>query len=276
MRIKLAQLGAMIRYELLMSWRRGTLRAILLSVLMFPQVFYLINYAFGEADSLSAVYLTVWPEAVQLKATDAAITANITTLVMIVLLLPLVLAELIPLDRQYRVREIIDTLPITQNVYLAGKLLSVWPMIVIGMALSALLGGTLTRIQNGPYDVGVLVALWTTGLIPLALFASLVGVMLPAQQPNRQRAILMSLLAVIASLIVCFILPIKDFVFAAFIRDTLTLEQLADPLVRAASPGFPDVLSLNTLFRIGSVSVIMMAIWIATARAKRREQHPYQ
>jgi pimeloyl-ACP methyl ester carboxylesterase len=269
---KLAQLGAMMRYELLMGWRRGTLRAILLSVLLFPQVFYLVNYLLGLAGGPIAVYLTIWPEAVRLKGTDAAITANITTLVMIILLLPLVLAELIPLDRQYRVREIIDTLPITRNIYLAGKLLSAWPVIVIGMALSALLSGTLAWIQNGPYYIGVLVAFWMTGLIPLALFASQVGVMLPARQSNRRHAVLMGLVAAAVGLVAWFILPVNGFLFAALVRDGFTLEQLADPLVRAASPGFPDAFSLNTLFRIGSVSAIMAAVWIVTARAMRREQ----
>jgi pimeloyl-ACP methyl ester carboxylesterase len=271
--VKLAQLGAMVRYELLMSWRRGTLRAVLLSILVFPQMFYLINYVFGSADGPTTVNLTMWPAAVLLMGTDEAIMANITTLVMIILLLPLMLAELVPLDRQYRVREIVDTLPITRSIYLAGKLLSVWPTIAIGMALSALLSGVLTWTQNGPFHIGVLAAFWITGLIPLALFTAQMSVMLPAGQSSRRRAILMGLVASVVGLAACFILPVNGFLFAALIRDGLTLEQLADPLVRAAAPSFPDALSPNTLLRIGGTFVIMAAVWIATVRTMQREQN---
>ncbi len=268
---KLAQLGAMIRYELLMSWRRGTLRAVLLSILVFPQMFYLLNHVFGSVDGPTAVNLAMWPEAVRLMGTDDAILGHITTLVMIILLLPLMLAELVPLDRQYRVREIVDTLPITRNVYLAGKLLSVWPVIAIGMALSALLSGVLSWVQNGPFHVGVLTAFWITGLIPLALFTTQMSVMFSVGQPNRRRAILTGLVSSAVGLVACFILPVNDFLFAALIRDGLTLEQLADPLVRTASPSFPGAFSLNTWLRIGGTLVVMAAVWIVTARAMRRE-----
>ena len=270
--VKLAQLGAMLRYELLMSWRRGTLRAVLLSLLVFPQMFYLINYVFGSAHLPTTVNLAMWPEAVRLMATDDAIMGNITTLAMIILLLPLMLAELIPLDRQYRVREIVDTLPITRNIYLAGKLLSVWPVIAIGMVLSALLSGVLVWTQNGSFHIGVLAAFWITGLIPLALFTSQMSVMLPAGQSSRRRAIPMGLVVSVVSLVACFVLPVNGFLFATLIRDGLTLEQLADPLVRAAAPSFPDALSPNTLLRIGSTLVIMVAVWVVTVRTMQREQ----
>ena len=263
----------MIYYELLMSWRRGTLRALLLSMLIFPQVFYLLNYVFGTVDGPTAVNLVTWPQAVRLMGTDDAIVGNVTTLVMIVLLLPLMLAELVPLDRQYRVREIVDALPVSRNVYLAGKLLSVWPVVAIGLTLSALLSGALAWMQGGPFHVGVLTAFWITGLIPLALFTTQMSVMLSAGQPNRRRAILTGLVASVVGLAACFILPVNDFLFAALIRDMLTLEQLADPLVRAASPGFPDAFSANTLLRLGGTLVVMVAVWIVTARAMQRERN---
>jgi pimeloyl-ACP methyl ester carboxylesterase len=268
--IGLAQVGAIMRYELLMSWRRGTLRTTLLSILLFPQVLYLVSYVFAPlVDEQTATSLVMWPKALLLVGTGAAISTNITTVIMIVLLLPLMLAELIPLDRQYRVREIIDALPITRNVYLAGKLLSIWPVVVISMVLSALLGGTLTWLQNGPYHVGTLAAFWLTGLIPLALLSSQMGVMFPAGQSSRRRAILMSLVAVAGSLAAFFLLPLGGFLFAALVRMSLTLEQLGDPSALAAIPGYPDALSLNTLLRIGGAIVIMAVIWLVSARERK-------
>ena len=270
---RLAQLVAMVRYELLMSWRRGTLRVILLSVLLFPQMLYVIGYLFGTlGDEQAIASLRMWPEAVLLLRTDAAIVANVTTLVMVILLLPLVLAELIPLDRQYRVREIMDTLPITADVYLAGKLLSVWPVTVGSLVLSALLSGALAWVQNGPYHIGTLAAFWITGVIPLALFSSQMAVMLPARRLHRRSAILMGLAAVAASVAAYFALPTNGFLYAALFQMGLKPEQIVDPAVLAAVPAFPDVFSLNTVLRIAAVALTMAAVWAVTARAVRCEQ----
>jgi pimeloyl-ACP methyl ester carboxylesterase len=263
--VKLAQLGAMVRYELLMSWRRGTLRTVLLSVLAFPQVMVLLDYLFAPvAGEQAAAKVALWPEAALLMGTGAAIFANVTTLVMIVLLLPLVLAELIPLDRQYRVREIIDALPITGSHYMAGKLMSVWPVVVGGLTISAALSGAFSWAQNGPYHVGTLIAFWVTGVIPLALFASLMAVMLPAGQSSRRRAILLGMAAAVVSLMACFFLPVGGHLYAAILPMGLSVEKLADPAVRAALPSFPDPLSPDTLLRLGTTLGIMVAVWTVT------------
>ncbi|MBN1584103.1 MAG: alpha/beta fold hydrolase [Anaerolineae bacterium] len=273
LKLKVRQLGAIIHYEWLMGWRRGTLRAILVAIVLFPQLFYAIDYVFGSTGTSLAMDLALWPQAVLFRNTGQAIMANVITIVMIVLVLPLMFAELIPLDRQYRVRELVDAVPVTRGVYLAGKVLSVWSSIAVAMVLSALLNGTLAWIQNGPYRSGVLVAFWATGLIPLALFASAMGVLLSARQPNRYRAVLIGLAVAVASLAACFVLPVNGFVFAALIRDGLTLEQLADPLIRAASPHFPAVFSLETLLRIGGAAAIVVLVWIGTLQAMRRVEY---
>lgn len=268
----LARLIAMVRYEMLMSWRRGALRAVLLLTLALPQLMILLGYAFGPlVDEQTAANFAMWPEAARIVGTNAAIMAHIPTLILVILFLPLMVAEIIPLDRQYRVRELIDTLPITPRIYLAGKLLSVWPGLAITMGLAALLGGVLTWIQNGPFHVGTLAAFWLTGLIPLALFSSYMGVMLAAGQPGRRRAILMGLVAAVFGLTAYFILPVNDFLFAAALRMAFSLEQLADPYVQAAVPKFPKTFSLDTSLRIGAVMLIMAGVWIVTAWSMRHK-----
>jgi len=270
---RLARLGAMMRYELLMSWRRGTQRVVLVSALLFPQMLYLLGYLFGSlTDESLAADLNRWPEVVLLLRTDAAVIANITTLVLIFFLLPLTLSELIPLDRQYRVREILDALPLTPNLYLAGKLLSVWPTLLIGLVLAALLSGALAWLQNGPYHVETLATLWITGLIPLALFSSQVAVMFSAGQSSRSRAILTGLLAVPAGLLASFFLPVNRFLFAALFRMSLTAKKLADPAVVALLPRYPEALAPDTLLRLGGTLTIMVLIWLATARSIRRKR----
>jgi pimeloyl-ACP methyl ester carboxylesterase len=269
----LARLGAMLRYEWLMGWRRGTQRIVLVSALLVPQMLYLPGYLFGPlTDKSLAVSLSRFPELVLLLRTDAAILANITTLVLIVLLLPLTLSELIPLDQQYRVREILDALPLRPSLYLAGKLLSVWPALVAGLILAALVSGALAWHQNGPYQVGTLAAFWMTGLIPLALLSSQIAVLFSAGQPSRRRAILTGLLAVPLSLAATFLLPVNKFLFAALLHSSLTPEKLADPAVVAALPPYPEAFALDTLLRLGTVLTLMVLIWLATAWSIRCEE----
>jgi hypothetical protein len=271
--LKLARLGAMMRYEWLMGWRRGTQRVVLVSALLFPQMLALVGYLFGPlTDGSTAVSLSGWPEVLLLQSTGAAVLANIATLVLIVLLLPLTLSELIPLDRQYRTREILKALPLSPNLYLAGKLLSVWPALLIGLLLAALLSGALAWLQNGPYHVGTLVTFWLTGLIPLALFSSLMAVMLSAGQSSRRRAILTGLLAAPVALAASFLLPVNKFLFAALFRLSLTPEKLADPAVVASLPRYPEALAPDTLLRLGGTLAIMVLMWLATAWSIRRKE----
>jgi ABC-type multidrug transport system permease subunit len=262
----------MLRYEWLMGWRRGTYRVVLVSALLFPQMLYLLGYLFGPlADESLAVGLGRFPELVLLLRTDTAVIANITTLVLIVLLLPLTLSELIPLDRQYRMREILDALPLTPNLYLIGKLLSVWPILLTGLLLAALLSGVLAWLQHGPYHVGTLATFWITGLIPLALFTSQAAVMFSAGQSSRRRAILTGLLAVPFSVTASFLLPVNRFLFAALLRSSLTAEVLADPAVVAALPRYPEAFALDTLLRLGGLLALLILIWLATACLIRRK-----
>jgi hypothetical protein len=61
-------------------------------------------------------------------------------------------------------------------------------------------------------------------------------------------------------------------VFAALFQMGLKPEQIVDPSVLAAVPGFPNALSLNTVLRIAGVALIMAAVWIITARVVQRER----
>jgi hypothetical protein len=269
----LARLGAMVRYEGLMGWRRGTQRIVLASALLFPQMLYLLGYLFGPLiDESLVASLGRFPELVLLLRTDAAVLANITTLLLIVLLLPLTLSELIPLDRQYRVREILAALPLRPGLYLAGKLLGVWPALVAGLILAALVSGALAWFQSGPYQVGILATFWIVGLIPLALFSAQVAVMFSAGQSNRRRAILTGLLAIPAALAASFLLPVNRFLFAALLRSSLTPEKLADPVVVAALPRYPEAFAPDTLLRLGATLASMILIWLATAQFIRRKE----
>ncbi|MBN1122418.1 MAG: alpha/beta fold hydrolase [Anaerolineae bacterium] len=272
-----ARLAAMVHYEMLMGWRCGALRAVLFVTLTLPQLMYLLGAVFGPiTDSETSARFVMWPEAARMVGTNAAIFANIPTLILAILFLPFMVAEIVPLDRQYQVRELVDSLPVTSSTYLAGKLLSVWPGIAIMMVLAALLSGVLTQAQNGPIDSGTLVAFWLTGPIPLALFSTQMGVLLAAGQPNRRRAIPVALAAVIFNVAALFILPVTDFLMTAVLRMAFALEELADPYIQAALPDFPAAFSLNTLLRVAALIAVMAVVWAISVRSMRREDRRHR
>ena len=265
--VHLIQLLTIVRYEMLTSWRRGPLRSILISILLLPQLFHIISCLFGSMlDEAVIASLAERPEVLLLAGTNAALVSNATTLIMIVVLLPLMVAEIIPLDRQYRVHEIIDTLPIAKGLYIAGKLLSIWPVILIGLIIGGVLNGLVSWALNGPFKVDTLALFWLTGLIPLALFGSQMGVLFAAGQPNRRRAIMTGLLAVIATLAASFALPTNQFIAAGTFQLALNMAAINDPRVSAAIPNFPDMGSLSVWLRIGGVIMAMVVAWLCTVR----------
>lgn len=269
--VRMAQLWTIVRYESLMSWRRGSLRAILISILLLPQLFHIIACLFGSLlDEAVVASLADRPEVLLMAGTNAALVSNTTTMIMIVLMLPLMVTEIIPLDRQHRVRELIDALPITKSLYVAGKLLSIWPAILIGLCISAVLNGFVSWALNGPFQPETLVLFWLTGLIPLALFGSQMGVMFAAGQPSRRRAVRTGLLAFIATLAASFALPANQFFAAGVFQLALNMAAIDDPRVSAAIPNFPDMLSLSVWLRIGGVILTMVGVWLCTVRLLQR------
>jgi hypothetical protein len=253
-----------------MSWRRGSLRAILLFTLLFPQLFHAISLLFGSMmDETLIASLADRPDVLLLAGTNAALIASGITMIMIILPLPMMVAEIIPLDRQYHFHEVVDATPIGKGLYLAGKMLSIWPVVALGLSIAGPLNGLISWVLNGPFQIEILAQFWLAGLIPLALFGSQMGVMLAAGQPNRRRAILSSLLAIVATFLASLVLPAGQFLAAGTFQLALQMAEIDDPRVFAAIPSFPDMLSWSLWVRIGGVVLVMAAVWFCTVRLMR-------
>jgi hypothetical protein len=234
-------------------------------------LFNAITFLFGSmVDETLVASLADRPDVLILAGTNAALIAGGTAMLMIILPLPLMVAEIIPLDRQYRVHEVIDAAPIGKGLYLAGKMLSVWPVVVTGLSIAGLLNGILSWILNGPFQVEILVQFWLAGLIPLALFGSQMGVMFAAAQPDRRRAILTGLLAIVATFLASLTLPAGQFLAAGTFQLALQMAEIDDPRITAAVPNFPDMGSLSVWLRIGGVALVMIAVWLHTTRLLQR------
>jgi len=219
--MNVAQLGAIIRYEMIMQWRRRGLPMVLLALLA---AFLLVAWALK-----SSLYLAPpedWPEAasIQRMATTLTILMSILpTIVLLMLALPPVLAETIPKDKQLGVAELLQGLPLLlqglplgRGVYLTGKLLGVWAMLLLGLAADALLSALFLRWVYGSYDLAPYLAFWGGIIVPLALFVSGLSVLLPAGQPTRRRAMLASIL-------------IAGYCLGMYVTPTFTLKDAVSP-----------------------------------------------
>jgi hypothetical protein len=110
-----------------------------------------------------------------------------------IIVIPVLMSQLIPLDHHYRVRELLDSLPQGRSIYLTGKLLGAYVGLLMGLASVMMLHGLLTWLRWGAYHLeGYLLMLAV--LLPLVLFGSGLAVMLAAGQKKRRQAIMVGVL----------------------------------------------------------------------------------
>jgi hypothetical protein len=220
-----AQLGAMIRYEMLMHWRRRGLPAIavffLVTLVGFTLLGFNVDVNASQVQRITPIdggveVLQVNPqtgelETVRYMGDDAAIfptwiqnldlisvqnTLRLLFLIgmavqaLFVALMPMV-ADTIPFDKQVKVRELLDTMPLTRAVYLGGKVLGVWAGLGIGLGLVAAAFAVFTRVEYGVFELWLYMRLWLVLVLPGALIASGYTVVVNALSPGRRVAVLL-------------------------------------------------------------------------------------
>jgi hypothetical protein len=105
------------------------------------------------------------------------------------LMVPPLVADTIPKDRQLGVSELLDSLPLSLGVYLAGKLFSLWLNLLLSLGLAALLTGLAWRFLVGPFNLSLFFDLWGVGAAGLLLINAGTSLLLAAGQPTSRRAI---------------------------------------------------------------------------------------
>jgi hypothetical protein len=184
-----------VRYELRMQWRRRGLLvflAVLCAAVLLLGI--AIRYWSSEDDPVPISELVPDPALARqferMQATVAALIGVVAPVYMFLIMgLAVVVADVVPRDRDLAVRELLDSLPRGYGVYLAGKLLSVWGSVLGGMLVVAALALLTGRVFLGPQHVLAHLAVWGYGLLPLALYVSGMGTLLPAAQPTRRRGV---------------------------------------------------------------------------------------
>jgi hypothetical protein len=107
-----------------------------------------------------------------------------------ILMVPPLVADTIPKDRQLGLKELLESLPLSPGVYLAGKLFSLWLNLLLSLGLAALLTGLAWWFLVGPFNLRLFLDLWAIGAAGLLLINAGTSLLLAAGQPNNRRAIL--------------------------------------------------------------------------------------
>lgn len=187
--MKTAQLLGLMRYEMLMQWRRGALRVILVMFILAPLLAALLVLASMQQMDMSA---TQWSEFYnpEFRFTAMAIFIVLPLAPLIFIALPVLVADSIPIDRQLGTRDLFDVLPLERRVYLLGKVLGVWGGLLLTFGLAIVVLGIAFRLMHGPFSLGVWVLLWVVGIAPMALITSGISMLFSAGYPRRRPAVM--------------------------------------------------------------------------------------
>jgi hypothetical protein len=186
----MAKLGAMARYEVVMMWRRGSL-----PILIALMVVLILGMSQITAQNQSQVFIDPAVRAASAQGLENVSGAlkiiNVLTLTVVIfgIALPLFLVETIPLDRQFKVRELMDAVPISRAAYLGGKLLGAWAGLALILLVAISVNLISARLMIGPFDARVILFLWLVMALPVCLTTSTISVLMSAFSANRRQAV---------------------------------------------------------------------------------------
>jgi|GEM_PF-1211744 len=186
-----AQLLAMIRYEFLLQWRRNTLPALIVGLIVTPVIGAVValNDFRGYNAALAAGTLSF--DVARSEITAAMIPIlSLGTFLIGIIMVPLFVADAIPKDQQRGVRELLDALPLSPATYLAGKIFSIWLSLLAGLVVAALISGVVWRLMVGPFAIDLFLSLWFVGGLLFVLVNSGTSILLAVGQPTNRWAIL--------------------------------------------------------------------------------------
>lgn len=299
----MTKLGGIIRYELLMSWRRRSLPILIvffLAALVFiGALIEQVNMSVDRSviavtiedgvttitrriengsiieeplDAETASRLPPWMIGIDLnQAANSVRGINIlfpAVMVMTVGILPL-LSDTIPLDRQYKVRELLDSAPLHRSIYLGGKVLSVWVGLLIGIALCFAAFQVVLALRYGAYDLLPLLLTWLVLVIPVTLLVSFSAILLTAWAGSRRIGLLVSI----------GLIPVGAYLYFASIMTLGSVGRVINPIyglgtTGASLNGADDQASAleQVIGMLLIYGVLFAGIWLmAWANARLRE-----
>jgi len=224
-----SKLSAVIYYELLILWRQ---RVIPVAMIALTLSLLLLDWVAKQPIPDTST-----------GSRSVMLQASLVYLYIVALvLLPILIADSVPRDRQYRVRELWRTLPLTDGVYLSGKVLATSIAMGVGMLIAALVGGSGYYIIAKPFYMGAYLKTIVLGVLPIAATVPALAVLFASGQPTRRRAMLMGvaistgslfligLVAPSASDLINYVNPTRPIVLLDYLYQTAALIPRDDSL----------------------------------------------
>ncbi len=294
MALALSQMAAIIRYELLMTWRRRALLVMggffLLALIGFTAMQPPTQTALGDIVQVNTntnpptvtrqdpatgelVIEETTEEFVQtlspaLRNVPLSLLSNTQLIVtMIAIIFPVLaaitvvvfFAETIPLDRQYRVRELFDSSPLGKFAYAGGKLLGAWTALGLTLLVVMIGFGIYARLALGLFDVSYYLQAWFLVVLPFALTCTGWGVLGASGAGSRRKAIMIGLLLVPGAI------TLYALAAAQFWREVLVVGSRIsadEPLTLTALFGQAITQSAAIqLSFLASVAILFLIIW---------------
>jgi ABC-type transport system involved in multi-copper enzyme maturation permease subunit len=186
MSLALRQFAAMAYYETLMQWRRRPVVVLTLALLFTGVVLYLVGreslmalqagaVTGGAADDHVLMYsylMLVWPPI-------AAV---------LIFILPMLMADVIPLDQSLKTGELLRSLPLSNLTYILGKLTGAWASVIIGVLVAVLIQTLLWAFGSQRLMPQFIFSMVFLGIVPLVILCGGLGILIGATQPTRRRA----------------------------------------------------------------------------------------
>jgi hypothetical protein len=271
----MSQIGAMVYYELLMAWRRRSL--VILWILLLAGVIgfaLLVQNAKGTqpipaVDSSNEANLPTWAQGIDLAAagnTFALVNILIAGMIFYSVGVTLMMGEIIPLDRQFKVRELLDTLPLSRTAYLGGKLFSAWAGLLLGIIVVGVICALALRLILGVYDMRVFLAMWIAMLLPSSFVASALSLLASSPFSSRRTAVLMGL---------C-IIPVVLFLVSLGVPSFAGIGALIEPIYALGillAPGEESSVEIRTRIvnTLAVYALVLVSAWTLAWINARRE-----
>ncbi len=200
----MTKLNAIIRYEVLMAWRRRSLPLIAI-VLLVGVCFFSLMVADANQRWLTESMLARIESGEYTMGqftTLSLFSIIIAGMIFFCVGIAAIAGEVIPLDSQFKIRELLNTLPVSIATYLGGKLLGAWCGVVLGWFSAGIIVAPFLWLIIGAYDWRVFLLLWVSLLLPAALTSAALSVLAAAPVRSRRVAVLTGVLVMPVALAV--------------------------------------------------------------------------
>lgn len=259
-----------IRYEMLMAWRRGSTRMILFVMLALPIATYLYtsDSMFEGIECMCEPDGTPYPPQVAtMIQTYTVLGAAIFIIPVLMLIVPVMIADTIPLDRHYGVSHILNSLPISAGEYLLGKVGAAVSTVIGATGIGLALWGVLVAFRQFTPEILPMLIFWISTFV-LAVISAVLGVLVPAVSPNRRKAVAWGFAAAFGVSVFSTLLPVYKVSQKALERLGEITYPVPDPFPDITTQ-YPDPFDTGALINYG---IILFVIAVIVGIVLRRMQ----